>query len=236
MLASSDRSRGQISARSSRGPPPSRLGAAIYISDRVNAAAPGREACRGGEEPIKPWVSSVTARRKPERASTRDQGLARPPAIPLMTSVHERRAENSPDTTKRYGETLAVDGIAFAVGAGQTVGLLGGNGAGKTTTHRDAARALIPTTGTIRVLGYDMARRRFAALARMNFSSPYVSLPHRLSVGGVPRIYGHLYTCQLRTADPGTRSRALPRPISSTVPPGAVGRTEDPRRSGQIAD
>jgi ABC-2 type transport system ATP-binding protein len=95
--------------------------------------------------------------------------------------------------TKRYGDTLAVDGIAFVVGAGQTVGLLGGNGAGKTTTIAMLLGLLIPTAGTIDVLGHDMASDRFAALARMNFSSPYVSLPHRLSVAENLRIYGHLY-------------------------------------------
>ena len=52
---------------------------------------------------------------------------------------------------------------------------------------------LIPTAGTIQVLGHDMARDRFAALARMNFSSPYVSLPQRLSVAENLRVYGHLY-------------------------------------------
>ena len=84
--------------------------------------------------------------------------------------------------TKRYGETLAVDDIAFDVAAGTTVGLLGGNGAGKTTTIAMLLGLLIPTAGTIRILGHDMAKDRFAALARMNFSSPYVALPHRLSV------------------------------------------------------
>jgi ABC-2 type transport system ATP-binding protein len=52
---------------------------------------------------------------------------------------------------------------------------------------------LIPTAGTIEVLGHDMARDRFGALARMNFSSPYVSLPQRLSVVENLRVYGHLY-------------------------------------------
>ena len=95
--------------------------------------------------------------------------------------------------TKRYGETLAVDGISFAVPTGATIGLLGGNGAGKTTTIAMLLGLLIPTAGTIRVLGHDMARDRFAALARMNFSSPYVSLPSRLSVAENLRVYGHLY-------------------------------------------
>ena len=95
--------------------------------------------------------------------------------------------------TKRYGATLAVDGIDFVVAPGTTLGLLGGNGAGKTTTIAMLLGLLIPTAGTIRVLGHDMARDRFAALARMNFSSPYVSLPARLTVGQNLRVYGHLY-------------------------------------------
>jgi ABC-2 type transport system ATP-binding protein len=95
--------------------------------------------------------------------------------------------------TKRYGSTLAVDGISFTVRQGATVGLLGGNGAGKTTTIAMLLGLLIPTAGSIRVLGYDMARDRFAALARMNFSSPYVALPARLTVAENLRVYGHLY-------------------------------------------
>jgi ABC-2 type transport system ATP-binding protein len=95
--------------------------------------------------------------------------------------------------TKRYGETLAVDDVSFAAARGQTIGLLGGNGAGKTTTIAMLMGLLIPSAGTIHVLGHDMARDRFAALARMNFSSPYVALPARLSVAENLRVYGHLY-------------------------------------------
>lgn len=95
--------------------------------------------------------------------------------------------------TKRYGETLAVDDISFDVAAGATLGLLGGNGAGKTTTIAMLLGLLIPTAGRITILGHDMARDRFAALARMNFSSPYVALPHRLSVEENLRVYCHLY-------------------------------------------
>ena len=95
---------------------------------------------------------------------------------------------------KRYGGNVnAVDGIDFAVPAGNTVGLLGGNGAGKSTTIAMLLGLLVPTAGQIRVLGHDMARDRFRALARMNFSSPYVALPHRLTVEENLRIYCHLY-------------------------------------------
>ena len=95
--------------------------------------------------------------------------------------------------TKRYGATLAVDDISFSAPKGAIIGLLGGNGAGKTTTIAMLMGLLIPTAGTIHVLGHDMATDRFAALARMNFSSPYVSLPARLSVVENLRVYGHLY-------------------------------------------
>ena len=95
--------------------------------------------------------------------------------------------------TKRYGATLAVDAITFAVEPGTTLGLLGGNGAGKTTTIAMLLGILIPTAGAVRILGHDMATDRFAALARMNFSSPYIALPSNLTVRENLRVYGHLY-------------------------------------------
>ena len=97
------------------------------------------------------------------------------------------------DLTKHYGDVRAVDGISFTAQAGATLGLLGGNGAGKTTTIAMLLGLLIPTSGRITVLGYDMAKDRFSALARMNFSSPYVALPARLTVRENMRVYGHLY-------------------------------------------
>jgi ABC-2 type transport system ATP-binding protein len=95
--------------------------------------------------------------------------------------------------SKRYGTVQAVDNVSFSVPTGATLGLLGGNGAGKTTTIAMLLGLLVPTAGRITVLGHDMARDRFAALARMNFSSPYVALPSRLTVKENMRVYGHLY-------------------------------------------
>jgi ABC-2 type transport system ATP-binding protein len=95
--------------------------------------------------------------------------------------------------TKRYRAALAVDDISFHVEHGQTVGLLGGNGAGKTTTIAMLLGLLVPTAGEIHMLGHDMAKDRFAALARLNFSSPYVALPARLTVAENLRVYAHLY-------------------------------------------
>ncbi|TCH97464.1 ABC transporter ATP-binding protein [Roseococcus sp. SYP-B2431] len=91
------------------------------------------------------------------------------------------------------GRAPAVDGLSFAMPMGATYGLLGGNGAGKTTTIAMLLGLLVPSSGRIAALGHDMAKDRFAALARMNFSSPYIALPHRLSVAENLRVYGHLY-------------------------------------------
>lgn len=95
--------------------------------------------------------------------------------------------------TKSFGEVTAVDGIDFTVAAGSTTALLGGNGAGKTTTLSMLLGLLLPTSGSITVLGEDMVRHRYRVLPRMNFSSPYVELPHRLSVRQNLVVYGGLY-------------------------------------------
>jgi len=94
---------------------------------------------------------------------------------------------------KVYGEIVAVDDLTFSVPRGAVLGLLGGNGAGKTTTIAMLLGLLEPTAGEIRVLGVDMLKRRYAALPRMNFSSPYVDLPHRLTVRQNLVIYARLY-------------------------------------------
>jgi len=95
--------------------------------------------------------------------------------------------------TKCYGHLAAVDNVSFAVPAGSTCGLLGGNGAGKTTTLSMLLGLLLPSAGSIRVLGEDMLRHRYRVLARMNFSSPYVDLPHRLTVLENLSVYARLY-------------------------------------------
>ncbi len=94
---------------------------------------------------------------------------------------------------KVYGEVVAVDDLTFSVPRGAVLGLLGGNGAGKTTTIAMLLGLLEPTVGEIHVLGIDMRRKRYAALPRMNFSSPYVDLPHRLTVRENLLFYGRLY-------------------------------------------
>jgi ABC-2 type transport system ATP-binding protein len=95
--------------------------------------------------------------------------------------------------TKRFDSLIAVDHVSFVVAPGETVGLLGGNGAGKTTTISMMLGLLKPTSGEVRVLGADMVRHRYKVLHRINFSSPYVDLPHRLTVRENLIVYAHLY-------------------------------------------
>lgn len=95
--------------------------------------------------------------------------------------------------TKRYGEVLAVDSIDFAVPRGTTAALLGGNGAGKTTTLAILLGLLLPSSGSILIFGLDMRHHRQRILPRLNFSSPYVDLPGRLTVREILVVYGHLY-------------------------------------------
>ena len=95
--------------------------------------------------------------------------------------------------SKRFGSVVAVDAIDFTVMPGSTVALLGGNGAGKTTTLAMLLGLLLPSDGEVRVFGEDMARHRFRVLRRMNFSSPYVDMPKRLSVLQNLTVYAHLY-------------------------------------------
>jgi ABC-2 type transport system ATP-binding protein len=94
---------------------------------------------------------------------------------------------------KRYGATVAVGGVSFAVERGTTAALLGGNGAGKTTTLSILLGLLLPSEGEVRLLGEDVLRHRYRVLPRINFSSPYADLPHRLTVRQNLAVYARLY-------------------------------------------
>jgi ABC-2 type transport system ATP-binding protein len=94
---------------------------------------------------------------------------------------------------KVYKTTRAVDGIDFALAPGSITGLLGGNGAGKTTTIAMIMGLVTPTSGHVRVLGAEMPRQRYRVLHRMNFESPYVDMPMRLTVRQNLKVFGTIY-------------------------------------------
>ena len=94
---------------------------------------------------------------------------------------------------KKYKGGTAVAGISFALAPGSVTGLLGGNGAGKTTTIAMIMGLVEPTAGSIHVLGAEMPRQRYRVLHRMNFESPYVEMPMRLTVRQNLEVFAHLY-------------------------------------------
>ena len=94
---------------------------------------------------------------------------------------------------KRYKGVAAVDGITFRLAPGSVTGLLGGNGAGKTTTIAMIMGLVTPTSGKVTVLGADMPRQRYRVLHRMNFESPYVDMPMRLTVRQNLSVFAQLY-------------------------------------------
>jgi ABC-2 type transport system ATP-binding protein len=97
------------------------------------------------------------------------------------------------DLSKCYGQVWAVEGISFSVERGATCAILGANGAGKTTTLAMLLGLVLPTSGQIRILGEDLLTHRYRILPRINFSSPYVDLPQRLTVAENLTVYGRLY-------------------------------------------
>lgn len=95
--------------------------------------------------------------------------------------------------TKKFQSKLAVDSLTFSLPRGSIVGLLGGNGAGKTTTLSMLLGLLEPTSGKIQLFGNNFVRNRHSVLHRMNFCSPYVDLPQRLTVMENLRVFARLY-------------------------------------------
>jgi ABC-2 type transport system ATP-binding protein len=94
---------------------------------------------------------------------------------------------------KIYKTIPAVDGISFTLAPGSVTALLGGNGAGKTTTIATIMGLVSPTSGRVSVLGAEMPRQRYQVLHRMNFESPYVEMPMRLTIRQNMRVFGMLY-------------------------------------------
>jgi ABC-2 type transport system ATP-binding protein len=111
----------------------------------------------------------------------------------------DQRADAAPPVVeahalaKSYGSVRAVDGISFSLTAGTITALLGGNGAGKTTTIAMLMGLVVPTSGRVTVLGADMARHRHRVLHRINFESPYVDIPMRLTVAENLAVFGRIY-------------------------------------------
>ena len=95
--------------------------------------------------------------------------------------------------SKSYKSKEAVSNINFKISENEIVGLLGPNGCGKTTTIGMILGLLKPTSGKILINGEEVEKKRVEILDQLNFISPYIELPKKLTVRQNLRVYGKLY-------------------------------------------
>lgn len=95
--------------------------------------------------------------------------------------------------TKQYKDSLVVDHVSFEIGEGEVVGLLGPNGAGKTTIIHMILSLVEPTSGEIRIFGKDLSDAREEILEKLNFATPYATLPSNLTVYENLKIFSFFY-------------------------------------------
>ncbi len=95
--------------------------------------------------------------------------------------------------TKQFKNILAVKNISFKIGKGKIIGLLGPNGCGKSTTIGMMLGLIKPSSGTVIINGQNIEHNRTDLLEKMNFISPYVELPKKLTVEENLKVYGRLY-------------------------------------------
>jgi len=111
----------------------------------------------------------------------------------MLHSPAPQPAVEVTDLRKAYGNVVAVDGVSFRLEPGTVTALLGGNGAGKTTTISMLMGLVVPTSGMARIFGVDMARHRHKVLHRVNFESPYVDIPMRMTVHQNLEVFARIY-------------------------------------------
>ena len=94
---------------------------------------------------------------------------------------------------KIYDKTIAVKDLSFVINKGEIIGLLGPNGCGKTTTIAMILGLVKPTSGEVLIKGKNIEKERINLLEKMNFISPYVELPKKLTVEENLKVYAGLY-------------------------------------------
>ena len=98
--------------------------------------------------------------------------------------------------SKSYKSKKAVKNINFKINENEIVGLLGPNGCGKTTTIAMILGLLKPSSGQVLINGMNIENHRISLLHKMNFISPYIELPKKLTVKQNLIVYGKLYSVQ----------------------------------------
>ena len=94
---------------------------------------------------------------------------------------------------KIYDKTIAVKDLSFVINKSKIIGLLGPNGCGKTTTIAMILGLVKPTSGEVLIKGKNIEKERINLLEKMNFISPYVELPKKLTVEENLKVYADLY-------------------------------------------
>ena len=97
------------------------------------------------------------------------------------------------DLSKTYDSKEAVRNISFKVNENEIIGILGPNGCGKTTTIGMILGLLKPTKGKVLINGIEIEKQRVELLNELNFISPYIELPKKLTVKQNLEVYGRLY-------------------------------------------
>ena len=95
--------------------------------------------------------------------------------------------------SKTYGSKEAVQNITFEINQNEIIGILGPNGCGKTTTIGMILGLLKPTRGKVLINGIEIEKNRVSLLNKLNFISPYIELPKKLTVKQNLEVYGRLY-------------------------------------------
>ena len=95
--------------------------------------------------------------------------------------------------SKQYKRASAVKNISFKINKGKTIGLLGPNGCGKSTTIGMMLGLIKPTSGVVLINGKNIENNRTNLLEKINFISPYIELPKKLTIQENLEIYGRLY-------------------------------------------
>ncbi len=95
--------------------------------------------------------------------------------------------------TKKFKDFTAVDNLSFSIKEGEVLGLLGPNGAGKTTTIQMLLGVMEATGGSINYFGLPFSKNREKILAKINFSSTYISMPWFFTVDEILDVYARLY-------------------------------------------
>ena len=101
---------------------------------------------------------------------------------------------NVNNLSKNFSSFEAVKEISFSINESEILGLLGPNGCGKTTTIGMMLGLLKPTSGEVIINGLNVEKNRINLLKKMNFISPYIELPKKLTVKENLMVYGKLYS------------------------------------------